>query len=67
MLIFSFFSVCQIRNAATDDELRFLNEDEVVINALVTAGFVNKHITKHNKEVACEKLIMHYSLMSRKL
>ncbi len=44
-----------------------MNEDKAVINALVTAGFVNKHITKHNKEVACEKLIMHYSLMSRKL
>lgn len=56
-----------MRSAETNDDLQLLNEDEVVMNTLVTAGFVNKFLNKENKEIACDKVMIHYSLMVRKL
>ena len=55
-----------MRSAETSDELTQLNGQESVLNTLVTAGFVNKLLTKENKEVACEKVMVHFSLMNRK-
>ena len=48
------------------DDLELLNGDEVVVNTLITAGFVNKLLNKENKEIACDKIMIH-SLMMRKL
>ena len=56
-----------MRNAKTKDDLEELNEDEVVMNTLITAGFVNKLLNEENKEIACDKILIHYSLMVRKL
>jgi hypothetical protein len=66
--VFLFFFIYQIRNAETNNDLELLNGEEVVImNTLVTAGFVNKLLNKENKETACDKVMIHYSLMVRKL
>lgn len=56
-----------MRNAETSDELNQLNGQESVLNTLVTAGFVNKLLTKENKDVACEKVMVHFALMNRKM
>ena len=46
---------------------QLLNKEEAVINTLVTVGFVNKLLAKHNKQIACDKIMIHYSLMNRTL
>lgn len=56
-----------MRSAETSDELNHLNGLESVLNTLVTAGFVNKLLTKENKDVACEKVMVHFALMNRKM
>jgi hypothetical protein len=65
--LWGFFFIYQIRNAETNDDLELLNGEEVVMNTLVTAGFVNKLLNEENKEIACDKVMIHYSLMVRKL
>ena len=41
--------------------------NEAVFNTLVAAGFVNKLISKSNRDAACEKVLIHFALIVRKL
>ena len=61
------FYTLRVRNADTSDELNQLNGQETVLNTLVTAGFVNKLLTKENKDVACEKVMVHFAVINQKM
>ena len=44
-----------------------LNEDEGVVAMLTAGGFVNKLLTRTNKDAALEVAVLHHSLVIRKL
>ena len=54
-------------SAETVEEFNQLNADEAVINILVAAGFVNKVVSKSNRDAAYEKALIHFALITRKL